>query len=45
MRVTGVTAGLVATGDQWLVPSYVIALADGRTITLLAIDPSDIPTG
>ena len=44
-RVTGVTAGLTGTGDQWLVPSYVVALADGRTITLLAIDPSDIPTG
>ena len=36
-RVTGVTPGLIATGDQWLVPSYVVALADGRTITLLAV--------
>jgi hypothetical protein len=44
-RVTGVTAGLIAMGDQWLVPSYVVALADGRTMTLLAIEPSDVPTG
>jgi hypothetical protein len=42
-RVTGATAGLVMWGGQWLVPSYDISLADGRTITLLAIDPNDIP--
>ena len=30
---------------QWLIPSYDVTLADGRTITLLAIDQADIPAG
>ena len=43
-RVIGATAGLTTFGDQWLIPSYDVSLADGRTITLLAVDPNDIPT-
>jgi hypothetical protein len=43
-RVTGATAGLITEGDRWLVPSYDVTLADGRTLTLLAIDDADIPT-
>ncbi len=43
-RVTGATAGLITEGDRWLVPSYDVTLADGRTLTLLAIDDTDIPT-
>jgi len=42
-RVIGAVAGLTTVGDQWLVPTYEVSLADGRTITLLAIDLADIP--
>ena len=42
-RVIGATAGLTPSGETWLIPTYVVSLADGRTITLVAIDPSDIP--
>jgi hypothetical protein len=44
-RVTGVTAGLITWGGPWLIPSYDVTLADGRTLTLLAIDQADIPAG
>ncbi len=43
-RVVGATAGLTTYGDQWLIPSYDVSLAGGRTITVLAIDSTDIPT-
>ena len=43
--VTGVTAGLISWDRQWLIPSYDVTLADGRTITLIAIDQTDIPAG
>jgi hypothetical protein len=43
-RVTRATTGLISEGDRWLVPSYDVTLADGRTLTLLAIDDADIPT-
>lgn len=43
-RVIGAASGLTTFGDHWLLPSYEVSLADGRTITLLAIDPTDFPT-
>jgi hypothetical protein len=42
-RVIGATAGLISSGGSWLIPTYDVSLADGRTITLLAINQSDIP--
>ena len=39
-RVIGAASGLTTFGDHWLLPSYEVSLADGRTITLLAIDPT-----
>jgi hypothetical protein len=42
-RVIGATAGLISSGGSWLIPTYDVLLADERTITLLAIDQSDIP--
>ena len=42
-RVTGATAGLISSSGPWLLPSYDVALADGRTIALLAIDQADVP--
>lgn len=42
-RVIGATAGLISSGGSWLIPTYEVSLADGRTMTLLAIDQSDIP--
>ena len=43
-RVIGAASGLTTFGDQWLLPSYEVSLADGRTITLLAMDPTDVST-
>ena len=41
-RVTGVRPSLTGSGDQLLLPAYDVSLADGRTLTLLAIGDESV---